>query len=167
MPVSYSRCAILLACAAIPLSLLGGQAIAQSEPSPFIGEWELDLGRMPANYGPPPKRVVYTFRAIDAEQWRTTVDITAPDDSVRHAALQYRRDGRMVRGEGDIGEADQAAFNAPAPNILVMSLAKQKSAAGVRVYAISADGQEMTEAAANIDRDGVPFVRNFHFRRIR
>ena len=28
------------------------------------------------------------------------------------------------------------------------------------------DGKEMTEAAADIERDGVPFVRNFHFKRI-
>jgi hypothetical protein len=37
----------------------------------------------------------------------------------------------------------------------------------VRVYAVSADGKEMTEAAANVDDKGAPFVRTFHFRRIR
>jgi hypothetical protein len=36
----------------------------------------------------------------------------------------------------------------------------------VRTWVISADGREMTEAAANIDQDGVPFVRTFHFKRI-
>ena len=34
-----------------------GQAAAQSAPSPFLGQWELDLTRMPDTYGPPPKRV--------------------------------------------------------------------------------------------------------------
>jgi hypothetical protein len=42
-----------------------------------------------------------------------------------------------------------------------------KGLASVRVYAISADGQEMTESAAGANGEGAPFVRNFHFRRIR
>jgi hypothetical protein len=47
--------------------------------SPFLGTWELDLSRMPANYGPPPRRVLYIFEDAGAGQWRTTVDITAAD----------------------------------------------------------------------------------------
>lgn len=153
----------------------GGHAIAQPasspvtamEPSPILGEWELDLTRMPDNYGPPPKRVTFTFKDVGAGQWRTEIDITAPDDSVRHMAIQYRRDGKMVAGEGDTSEADSAAVNSPAPNVLVMSLSKNRTLGSVRVYAVSADGKEMTEAAANVDDKGAPFVRTFHFRRIR
>ena len=137
------------------------------EPSPILGEWELDLTRMPDNYGPPPKRVTFTFKDVGAGQWRTEIDITAPDDSVRHMAIQYRRDGKMVAGEGDTSEADSAAVNSPAPNVLVMSLSKNRTLGSVRVYAVSADGKEMTEAAANVDDKGAPFVRTFHFRRIR
>jgi hypothetical protein len=85
---------------------------------------------------------------------------------VRHIAVEYQRDGRAVQGRGDSADGDTSAFASPAPNILVMGLAKDKRFEGVRVYAISDDGQEMTEAAAGIDRDGAPFVRQFHFRRI-
>ncbi len=95
-----SSAAVLLAAAL----LTGGTASAQSQ-SPFLGEWELDLTRMPANYGPPPKKVLYTFTDIGAGKWRTTIDITAPDDSVRHIAIQYRRDGHVGQNDGDTSMA--------------------------------------------------------------
>ncbi|HVI99821.1 MAG TPA: hypothetical protein VM657_12230 [Sphingomonas sp.] len=135
--------------------------------SPFLGEWQLDLSRMPATYGPAPKRVTFTFDDIGSGQWRTTIEITTPDGSVRHTAASYRRDGKAVQPEGDRGEADSAAFSSPAPNVLVMGLAKDKGLASVRVYTISADGKEMTESAADVDGQGAPFVRTFHFKRIR
>jgi hypothetical protein len=135
--------------------------------SPFLGEWELDLTRMPDTYGPPPRRVTFTFEDVGSDQWRTEVEITGHDGSIRHVAIQYRRDGRAVQGEGDDADGDTAAFISPDPNVLVMNMAKNKAPAGVRVYAISADGKEMTESAAGIDQDGAPFVRNFHFKRIR
>jgi hypothetical protein len=72
----------------------------------------------------------------------------------------------MAKSEGDKGEGDSAAFMSPAPNVLVASLAKDKSLESVRTYVIAADGREMTESAADVDNDGVPFVRNFHFKRI-
>lgn len=153
----------------------GGPAGAQSgtagwaatAASPFLGQWELDLARMPADYGMPPKRVVFTFADIGSDKWLTTVDITAPDDKVRHAAVRYRRDGRAVPTEGDRIEADSAAFSNSAPNVLVLSMGQDKRLAGVRTYVISPDGTEMTESAANVDRSGAPFVRTFHFKRIR
>ncbi len=135
--------------------------------SPFLGEWELDLTRMPAAYGPSPKRVTFAFEDVGSGQWRTTIEITAPNDSVRRVASTYRRDGKAVQAEGDRGETDSAAFSAPAPNVLVMSLAKDKELASVRVYTISADGKAMTESAADVDGEGAPFVRTFHFKRIR
>ncbi len=141
-------------------------ASAATQQSPFLGTWELDLTRMPDTYGPPPKRVTFTFRDVGSEQWRTVVEITGGDDKVRQMAVQYRRDGQMACGEGDNSEGDSAAFKSPAPNILVMSQAKNKVLAGVRVYSISSDGNEMTESAANVDSTGAPFVRTFYFKRV-
>lgn len=178
--VMMTRRALFFPVAAAAL-IICGQAVAQpadpdtgtvgaapaAEQSPFLGTWELDLGRMPATYGPPPKRVTYSFEDIGSGEWLTKVDITAPDGSVRHIAVRYRRDGRAVQGEGDTADADSAAMNSPAPNVLVMSLAKDEALESVRVYAVSEDGGEMTESAADVDGSGVPFVRNFHFRRIR
>jgi hypothetical protein len=168
----------LLLPAAIATLILGGHAIAQpgkpagiaspvAEQSPFLGEWELDLTRMPDTYGPPPKKVIYAFKDVGSGTWQTKIDITGRDDSVRHIAIQYRRDGQAVPGEGDIADGESAAVNSPAPNVLVMSLSKNKGLESVRVYAISADGTEMTESAADVNGEGAPFVRNFHFRRVR
>lgn len=161
---SILRCAV----AAVLLGA-GGSAVAREAEaaSPFFGAWELDLRQMPGNYGPPPRRVRFTFAPAGGEQWRTTIDITAPDGSVRHMAVQYRRDGSAAPSEGDRLEADSAAFRSPAPNMLVMSLAKNKMLGSVRVYVVSADGREMTESAAAADAAGSPFVRTFHFKRVR
>jgi hypothetical protein len=163
-----ARISFEIVIASVALAWMAPTAAAPpvNDQSPFIGQWELDLSRMPDTYGPPPKRVVYGFVDLGSGEWRTTVDITAPDDSVRHVAVQYRPDGKMVKGTGDQVDGDSAAFNAPAPNVLVMSLAKDRKLGSVRVYAISADGNEMTESAANVDGSGSPFVRNFHFKRI-
>lgn len=166
--------------AAAAAFIVGGPAKAQqvdpgrtapvataAEASPFLGEWELDLTRMPDDYGPSPKRVTFAFEDVGSGEWLTRIAIIAPDDSVRRVAIRYRRDGQAVQSEGDMAEGETAAFRSPAPNILVMSIARSGSLAGVRVYAISADGNEMTESASGVRSGGVPFVRNFHFRRIR
>ena len=107
-----------------------------AERSPFLGEWELDLTRMPDTYGPPPKRVTFAFEDIGSGEWRTTVEITAPDDSVRHVEVRYRRDGRAVQGEGDTADGDTAAFHSPAPNVLVMGQAKDGDLVGVLSYVV-------------------------------
>jgi hypothetical protein len=164
--------------AALPLAVMllaGGsavvaaapRAVVETAPAPFIGAWELDLARMPDSYGPPPKRVTFTFEDLGSGEWRTVVEIIAPDDSVRRGEVRYRRDGRAVAGEGNLGEADRVAVESPAPNVLVMNMGKNGASAGVRVYAVSTDGREMTESAAGIGPQGDPFVRNFHFKRIR
>lgn len=148
---------------ALPVATSASPAATQS---PFLGEWELDLTRMPDTYGPPPKKVIYTFKDIGSGKWQTAIDITGPDATVRHVAIQYRRDGRVAQSEGDTYEGDDATINSPAPNILVMSISKDKRLASVRTYVISPDGKEMTEAAADVDQAGMPFVRSFYFKRI-
>ena len=157
--------AVVIASACVAGATSSAGALA-SEQSPFLGQWQLDLSRMPDTYGSPPKRVTFAFKDVGLGQWRTVVEITALDGSVRHIEVQYRRDGRMAKSEGDSADGDSAAFISPAPNVLVASMAKSGHSAGVRTYVVSADGKEMTESAANVDNDGVPFVRNFHFKRI-
>lgn len=166
LPVA-SSVAALAACAGVATAQQRQETVAQSMRSPLLGTWELDLTRMPETYGASPKRVVYTIEDIGSGLWRTTIDITAPDDSTRHMTVTYQNDGKMAPGGGDTSEADSAAILVPAPNVLVMGLAKSKTLASVRVYTVSSDRKEMTEAAANVDGAGNPFVRKFYFKRIR
>ncbi len=92
------RSTIFLAAAAT-IAGLASEAIAQPErvrseaaaPSPFMGRWELDLTRMPSTYGPPPKRVIYSFQDIGEGTWRMVVDITAASGTWRRPIVQTER----------------------------------------------------------------------------
>lgn len=156
------------------LPALFGLTFLSSEPawaepsatSPFLGLWELDLGNMPVTYGTPPKRVTYRFADAGDGQWSSAIDITAQDDSVRHMEARFGRDGKAFTSNGDDQEVDLAAAGSPAPDVLVLSLAKNKALQSVRTYAVSSDGQTMTESAAGIDDEGTPFVRNFTYHRV-
>lgn len=151
----------------LSLFALTAASPAREPSSPFLGTWELDLSRMPATYGPAPRRVTYRFEDIGAAKWRTVVDVTAPDNSVRNMVVDHTRDGSAAPGTADTSEADSAAFLSPAPDTLVMSLAKNGMLGSVRVYRVAADGRTMTESAASVNGDGAPFVRMFHYRRLR
>jgi hypothetical protein len=139
---------------------------AADTPSRFTGRWELDLTRLPRDYGPPPRRVLYTFARADAGRWYAAVDITARDGSVRHMGVTYRADGTAGVGEGDTSEADSAALLSPAPDVLIANLARQGAPSSVRVYTLDPGGDAMTESAASVNAQGAPFVRRFHFRRV-
>lgn len=168
------RPAIFLAAAAT-IAGVASEAAARLEgvrserraPSPFMGQWELDLTRMPSTYGPPPKRVVYAFQDIGGGKWRMVVDITGQDGSVRHMATSLRPDGTMAPSEGETSEADSAAIMTPVPNVLVLNLVRAKMLGSVRVYIVSANGREMIESAAGLNGMGEPFIRNFYYKRLR
>jgi hypothetical protein len=140
-------------------------AVAPIAKAPFLGKWALDVKSMPATYGTPPESVTYEFVDLGNGRWETRIHIV-DDGGVRDIAVSYARDGQANASSGYAGEGDTAAVNSPAPNVLVMSLARDKQLESVRTYAVSADGREMTESAADVDDNGVPFVRNFRFTRI-
>jgi hypothetical protein len=149
------------------LSAVTPTLAASAKPnSPFLGKWELDVKNMPTTYGAPPKSVTYEFVDLRNGRWETRIHIV-DDGGVRDMSVSYRRDGLANSGSGYAGEGDTAAVNSPGPNVLVMSLAREKQLESVRTYAISADGKEMTESAADVDDNGVPFVRNFRFTRVK
>ncbi|MGW8191377.1 hypothetical protein [Sphingomonas hankookensis] len=135
--------------------------------SVFLGKWELDLTRMPDTYGPPPKRVLFEFREIGDGKWRTIVDVYDRDGTVRHMPMAYRPDGRPVPAEVPNGEADAVAVLSPVPDTLVVNLGRAKTLGSVRVYTVLPGGNEMIESAAGLNGDGEPFVRTFHFKRLR
>lgn len=152
--------------AILSLATLASATTPPKPVSPFLGKWALDVKTMPATYGAPPKSVTYEFVDLGKGRWETRIHIVDGGHGVRDMAVSYRRDGQANSGTGYAGEGDSAAVNSPAPNVLVMSLAKDKQLESVRTYAITANGREMIESAADVDDNGVPFVRNFRFTRI-
>jgi hypothetical protein len=152
------------------LCLLGLAASGPAAPpvakSPFLGKWALDVKSMPSTYGAPPISVTYEFIDLGNSRWETRIHIVDDNHGVRDMAVGYRRDGQANAGSGYAGEGDSAAVNSPAPNVLVMSLAREKQLESARTYTVSANGREMTESAADVDDEGKPFVRNFRFTRI-
>lgn len=163
MKIARPAIAIVWLCLAATAS--AGPVETAEAKSPLLGTWVLDLTRMPDAYGVLPKRVTYGFADVGQGVWQGTIDIVAPDGNVRHMVSRYTRDGRAVKIEGDQLEADSVAVTMPAPNILVMGLAKDKRPGSTRVYLVSPDGKEMTETAVNVGDDGMPHVRTFHFKR--
>lgn len=152
--------------AGLCLATLASASPAAKPRSPFLGKWALDITSMPVTYGAPPKSVTYEFVDLGNGRWETRIHIVDDGHGVRDIAVSYARDGQSNKGTGYAGEGDNAAVNSPAPNVLVMSLARNKQLKSVRTYAVSANGREMIESAADVDDDGVPFVRNFRFTRI-
>lgn len=157
---------IAAALAGLCLATLASAAPAPRPASPFLGKWALDVQHMAPTYGTPPKSVTYEFVDLGKGRWETRIHIV-DNGGARDMAVGYARDGQANAGTGYAGEGDTAAVNSPAPNVLVMSLARDKQLESVRTYAVSANGKEMTESAVDVDDEGKPFVRNFRFMRIR
>lgn len=76
-------------------------------------------------------------------------------------------DGTPSSITGDLAEADSVAAKLPAPNVMVMQLAKGGIPASTRVYTVAADGKTMIETAAYVGPDGKPLLRTNYFRRVR
>ncbi|KQM57315.1 hypothetical protein ASE65_12955 [Sphingomonas sp. Leaf16] len=122
---------------------------------------------MPDTYGPPPKRVLFEFQESGGGRWRTNVDIFDRDGAVRHMTMTYRPDGRPTPAENPNTEADSVAVLMPAADVMVVNLGRAKTLGSVRTYTMLPGGNEMIESAAGLNGDGLPFVRTFHFKRVR
>jgi hypothetical protein len=141
-------------------------ASAQSAaPSPLLGSWAVDLERLPMPPEARPKSVTISYTDIGGGKWRTNVDIIGKDYE-NHTAGTYTPDGTPYVVEGS-PEADIAAVQLPAPNVMVMVLGKGGIPASTRVYTVAPDGKTMIETAGYIGEGGKPVMRTNYFRRVR
>lgn len=161
---------------ALPLLLavsLNVAAVAHAEPaakksaSPLLGEWALDLSKMPVPPEARPKKVTITFADVGEGKWSTRVTIVAPDDSVRDMTSFYARSGKAVPIEGDQTEADTVAVVTPSPQVMVVALGKDNRPASTRIYVVSKDGKMMTEEAVSWSDNGKPLIRTNSFTRVK
>ena len=157
---------VISALAAVSLATSAPAASpSTSAPSPILGTWDLDLASMPVPPEARPTRVTVQFSDGGADGWTVTYVIAGRDGGERRMTSRARPDGTAVPIEGDRLEADSVAMARPAPNVLVMGLSRDGRPGSVRVYTISADGNAMTENAANVGDDGKPVIRTFRWLR--
>jgi len=136
-------------------------------PSPLFGTWAVDVTRLPMPPEARPKSVTFTFSDAGAGKWTTHVDIYGGDGSERHMVATNGLDGTPGPITGDQTEADTVAAKLPAPNVMVMQLAKSGISASTRVYTVAPDGTTMIETAAYFGPDGKPLLRTNYFSRIK
>jgi hypothetical protein len=155
--------AILLGAVLLP----GVPTLASSaDGSPLIGSWTVDVTRLPMPPQARPKSVTVTFSDSGPGKWTTNVDIVDSTGAESHSVGTNSLDGMPAPVTGSI-EADVAAVKMPAPNVLVLMLAKEGIPGSTRIYSVSADGKTMIETATYFGDKGQPLMRTHYFSRVR
>ena len=144
--------AILFPAAALALALAAGTATmpetadtaqAAQAASPLAGKWSLDVARLPENERP--QSVTITFTPQPDGRIHTLVWIANRDGGTIKAESTAATDGVAVPVGGNFAEIDSVALRQPAPDTLVMTLAKGGERFSTRVYTVAKDGRSMTE----------------------
>ncbi|WP_086606718.1 helix-turn-helix domain-containing protein [Erythrobacter donghaensis] len=147
--------AFLLPAAALGLALAAGTATlpeaaqtaqtaqtAQAT-SPLAGRWSLDVARLPEDERPAAVTITFTPQADG--RMHTLVWIENRDGGMIKAESTAAPDGVAVPVGGNFAEIDSVALRQPAPDTLVMTLAKGGERVSTRVYTVAKNGQSMTE----------------------
>ncbi|QDH33301.1 helix-turn-helix transcriptional regulator [Porphyrobacter sp. YT40] len=144
--------AFLLPAAVLGLALAAGTATrpeavetaqtAQAT-SPLAGRWSLDVTRLPENERPLDVTITFTPQADG--RMHTVVLIENRDGGTIKAESTAATDGVAVPVGGNFAEVDSVALRQPAPDTLVMTLAKGGERVSTRVYTVAKNGQSMTE----------------------
>ncbi|SFR95080.1 hypothetical protein SAMN05216570_1119 [Dyella sp. OK004] len=137
-----------------------------SSASPLIGRWTVDVSRLPMPPEARPKSATIAFADAGEGKWTTHVDIVDAGGGESHAVGTTALDGTAAPVQGS-PEADTVALKSPAPNVLVMALAREGVPASTRVYAVAADGKSLVETAVYFGDNGLPIMRTHYFTRVR
>lgn len=137
-----------------------------SSASPLIGSWAVDVSRLPTPPEARPKSATITFADAGDGRWMTHVDIVDAAGGESHAVGTAALDGTAAPVQGS-PEADTVALKSPAPNVLIMALAREGVPASTRVYTVAADGKSLIETAVYFGNNGVPIMRAHYFTRVR
>ncbi|WP_082745676.1 helix-turn-helix transcriptional regulator [Erythrobacter sp. CCH5-A1] len=144
--------AFLLPAAALGLALAAGTATlpeaaetaeAAAAAAPLAGKWSLDVARLPENERPVSVTITFTPQADG--RMHTLVWIANRDGGTIKAESTAAMDGVPVPVGGNFAEIDSVALRQPAPDTLVMTLAKGGERFSTRVYTVAKDGRSMTE----------------------
>ena len=143
-------------------------AFAQSSTaSPLLRRWPGDGSRLPVGAEAGPKSVTFTFADAGGGKWATDVAIVDAAGVQMHSSATVALDGTSVPIKGATLEADTVALKSPAPNVLIMGLAKDGHPASTRIYAVAPDGQTLVETSVYAGDNGVPIMRTYYLTRLR
>ncbi len=136
--------ALALALAAGTTTMPGAAETAQAAAAmPLAGKWALDVARLPENERP--VSVTITFEPLADGRIHTLVWIANRDGGTIKSESTAATDGIPVPVGGNFAEIDSVALRQPAPDTLVMTLAKGGERFSTRVYTVAKDGRSMTE----------------------
>jgi hypothetical protein len=156
--------------AVLPFVLAMHSAMALAQPpaaSPLLGQWAVDVSRLPMAPEARPKSVTFTFADAGEGKWATEVAIVDPAGVQLRSFATVALDGTSVPIKGATLEADTVALKHPVPNVLIMALAKDGHPASTRIYSVAADGKTLVETSVYADDKGVPVMRTYELTRIR
>lgn len=131
--------------------------------SPLVGTWSLDVNRIPV--AERPAKVTIAFHPVASDTWRTQVEITNPDGTVRSAISIAATDGVAVPVTGSMAFIDSVSLRQPEPGTLVMALGKAGKPVSTRVYAVAKNGKTMTETIIWA-AEGIPKLETTYFNRV-
>lgn len=149
---------LAIACLAAPVMA------AQTEPSPLVGEWALDVATLPMPPEVRPKRVALEFRDAAEGKWSTKVEIIDAQGQRLFSESTIPLDGSPGRATGTYF-VDVVAAKMPSPSVLVMQFVFEGIPRSTRVFSVSADGKVLTETETFFLKDGTPKMRTAHFTR--
>lgn len=138
----------------------------QHRTATLSGVWAADTSRLPMPPQMRPKSVTITFANMPDGALSTRVEVVDAAGALSYAQGIAPLDGTPAPVEGNL-EADTSAATMPAPGVLVMQLSRNGVPGSTRVYTLGADGESMTETAANFGDDGRPAMRIHYFHRVR
>lgn len=143
--------AFMLPAAALGLALAAGtvtrpeaaETAQTAQTTPLAGKWSLDVARLPENERPLGVTITFTPKADG--RIHTLVWIENRDGGTIKAESTAATDGVAVPVGGNFAEIDSVALRQPAPDTLVMTLAKGGERFSTRVYTVAKDARSMTE----------------------
>ncbi|HTP39258.1 MAG TPA: hypothetical protein VMI92_06745 [Steroidobacteraceae bacterium] len=146
------------------LTSLAPAFAASAGTSPLMGNWAVDISRLPIPPEARPKSVNIVFRKSGKDSLTIMVDIVDGAGKLSHATSTATLDGKPTEVSGG-SEADVAAAMMPTANVLVLVLGKNGVGGSTRVYTLAADGKTMIETATYYTQDGQPLFRTNYFTR--
>ncbi len=163
-----------ISAATLALSIVTGTGTTETQPqqpvqdvavapSPLVGRWALDIGRIPANERP--QAVTIAFVLAPDRQWATHVEMTGADGVMRYANSVAAANGVPVAVSGTMDFIDTVSLRQPEANTLVMTLGRGGAPISTRVYTVAADGRSMTETIIWPGTD-LPKMETTYFNRV-